>query len=102
MLERLSNAAEDDNEHERLFAHVVHLDPRDWNDYGLLDRWAEAYEGSSADCSCGCRFYRILHGSLGFDWGVCTNPASHRNGLLTFEHQGCPQFEDGEPSPAGP
>ena len=27
------------------------------------------------------------------DWGVCGNPASHRAGLLTFEHQGCPQFE---------
>ncbi len=27
------------------------------------------------------------------DWGVCGNPASHRAGLLTSEHQGCPQFE---------
>jgi hypothetical protein len=36
-----------------------------------------------------------------FDWGVCANPASPRLGLLTFEHQGCPQFEeeDSEHSP---
>ena len=25
--------------------------------------------------------------------GVCTNRASHRVGLLTFEHQGCQHFE---------
>lgn len=27
------------------------------------------------------------------DWGVCANAASPRVGLLTFEHQGCPQYE---------
>jgi hypothetical protein len=27
------------------------------------------------------------------DWGVCGNPQSARSGLLTFEHQGCPEFE---------
>jgi hypothetical protein len=27
------------------------------------------------------------------DWGVGGNPASHRAGLLTFEHQGCAEFE---------
>jgi len=26
------------------------------------------------------------------DWGVCANPKSPRAGLLTFEHQGCPEF----------
>jgi len=30
------------------------------------------------------------------DWGVCVNPASPRAGLLTFEHQGCEQFEHDE------
>lgn len=45
------------------------------------------------DCSCGCRFYAPLAGPTGGDWGVCTNPASHRCGLLTFEHQGCRWFE---------
>lgn len=78
--------------HWRLLAEVVGLDPRDWDGYGLLDRWAEHYEGSSGDCSSGCRFYVPLDGELGPDWGVCTNPASHRAGKLTFEHQGCPQF----------
>ncbi|MGH7577399.1 MAG: DUF3027 domain-containing protein, partial [Longimicrobiales bacterium] len=47
----------------------------------------------SEDCSSGCQFYLPLDGELGADWGVCTNPASHRAGKLTFEHQGCPQFE---------
>jgi len=79
--------------HWRLFAEVVELDPRDWDGYGLLDRWAEAHEGSSGDCSWGCRFYLPLEGELGSDWGVCGNPVSHRAGKLTFEHQGCPRFE---------
>ena len=43
----------------------------------------------------------ILAGPLGADWGVCMNQRSPRAGLLTFEHQGCPQFEDG-PSHFGP
>ncbi len=45
------------------------------------------------DCSCGCRWYKPLAGALGSDWGVCANRDSHRAGLLTFEHQGCMQFE---------
>lgn len=48
------------------------------------------------DCSCGCRWYVPLRGQLGGDWGVCSNPQSHRAGLLTFEHQGCWSFE-GDP-----
>jgi hypothetical protein len=31
--------------------------------------------------------------AMPLDWGVCVNPVSPRVGLLTFEHQGCPQFE---------
>jgi hypothetical protein len=34
-----------------------------------------------------------LAGQLGQDWGVCANLQSPRAGLLTFEHQGCPQYE---------
>lgn len=30
---------------------------------------------------------------LGADWGVYSNPKSPRAGLLTFEHQGCREFE---------
>jgi len=48
------------------------------------------------DCSCGCRHYLPLKGNLGFDWGVCANPKSPRCGLLTFEHQGCKEFEGEE------
>lgn len=39
------------------------------------------------------RWYYILGGQLGQDWGICANPESPRAGLLTFEHQGCPQYE---------
>jgi hypothetical protein len=34
-----------------------------------------------------------LIGPASLDWGVCGNPRSHRAGLLTFEHQGCGEFE---------
>jgi hypothetical protein len=83
----------DTSTHWRLFAEVLQLDPRDSDGYGLLDRWDGDYEGNSGDCSSGCVHYRPLAGTLGADWGVCTNPASHRAGKLTFEHQGCPAFE---------
>jgi len=45
------------------------------------------------DCSCGCKRFLKLPGKLGMDWGVCANANSPRVGLLTFEHQGCEQFE---------
>ena len=45
------------------------------------------------DCSGGCKWFHTLGGRASSDWGVCGNPASHRAGLLTFEHQGCPEFE---------
>ncbi len=80
-------------EHWRLFAEIVELDPRDWEPYGLLDRWGGDYDGSSGDCSSGCAHYRRLASELGADWGVCASPVSHRSGRLTFEHQGCPAFE---------
>ena len=96
-LDRMRSAlnADDDEaaEHWRLFAHIVQLDPRDWDDYGLLDRWGSAYGSDASDCSSGCAHYRPLAGVLGADWGVCTSPISHRSGKLTFEHQGCPAFD---------
>lgn len=64
---------------------AVHTDARDYRPYGVENR-----EG--ADCSCGCWYYHRLRGKRGADWGVCVNPLSHRNGLLTFEHQGCANF----------
>jgi hypothetical protein len=46
------------------------------------------------DCSFGCGYFIPLRGSLGMNWGVCSNPESHRNGLLTNEHQGCLKFNN--------
>lgn len=64
--------------------------PTDFTPYGDRDRdTAEP----CADCSCGCRHFVPFAGEPGNDWGVCANPKSPRAGLLTFEHQGCPQFE---------
>lgn len=63
----------------------------DYEPYGKTPR--ESDEVWHSDCSCGCRFYHPLEGKAGMDWGVCGNGKSHRCGLLTFEHQGCPHFE---------
>jgi hypothetical protein len=64
--------------------------PGDYSPYGEAER-------VSNDCSCGCIHYYLLGARdgqpLGLDWGACANPKSHRCGLLTFEHQGCPAFE---------
>ena len=53
-------------------------------------------ERDGYDCSGGCmKFYALQHRDgewLGYDWGVCANPKSHRCGLLTNEHQGCAHF----------
>jgi len=65
--------------------------PEDYEPYGTTAR--EDGELWHCDCSTGCKWFAPLHGRLGDDWGVCTNRASHRVGLLTFEHQGCLQFE---------
>ena len=76
--------------HDRLFELVTKL-PSDFEPYGQRVRggW------NSSDCSCGCRHYAELSGPLGHDRGVCMNRRSPRAGLLTFEHQGCPEFETG-------
>ena len=38
------------------------------------------------DCSCGCKYYHVLSGKAGQDWGICWNKKSPRAGKLTFEH----------------
>jgi hypothetical protein len=64
--------------------------PTDFEPYGERNRdIAEPGE----DCSCGCVHFVQLAGGLGNDWGICINPKSPRAGLLTFEHQGCPEFQ---------
>jgi hypothetical protein len=71
--------------HEQLWQIAIKL-PTDVEPWGLRE------PGAIGDCSCGCRWFQPLV-AYPFDWGVCTNPASPRVALLTFEHQGCPQFE---------
>jgi hypothetical protein len=65
--------------------------PSDFQPYGQRVRGGRDIN----DCSSGCRHYAVLAGPLGHDWGVCMNKRSPRAGLLTFEHQGCPEFERG-------
>lgn len=71
--------------HEQLLEIVKHL-PTDFEPYGERNR-------EEGDCSCGCKFFHKLEGMRGSDWGICFNPKSPRKGLLTFEHQGCPEHE---------
>jgi hypothetical protein len=68
---------------------VVRKLPSDFEPLGERSREHEW----GPDCSWGCRWYVRLEPALQRDWGVCRNPASPRCGLLTFEHQGCRQFE---------
>jgi hypothetical protein len=75
--------------HEKLWSLCRKL-PSDFAPYGERDRGTAE---SCADCSCGCRHFLPLEGELGKDWGICANSKSPRAGLLTFEHQGCPEFE---------
>jgi hypothetical protein len=71
--------------HEKLLK-IVRTLKTDYEPYGNVER-----DGS--DCSCACRHFVKLAGDVGEEWGVCVNPGSARAGLLTFEHQGCPEFE---------
>ena len=63
----------------------------------VCPNWADYMAGKmgvdtfGSDCSCGCKFFYELEGQG--DWGVCLNKQSPRAGLLTWEHQGCPQFK---------
>jgi hypothetical protein len=80
--------------HRHLLEIVQRL-PSDFEPYGCRSR----DDDWGPDCSCGCKYFLPLEGSLGMDWGVCANPASPRASLLTFEHQGCQSFEaDGHSS----
>jgi hypothetical protein len=75
-------------DHESLLALVACL-PSDFEPFGERSRDTDW----GPDCSRGCRWWLPLHGKLGSDWGVCSNPVSPRRSLLTFEHQGCREFE---------
>jgi len=69
--------------------------PTDFEPYGQRSRCPEGGE-IRLDCSCECKHFQPLQ-AMPRDWGVCANPKSPRCGLLTFEHQGCPEYEQGEP-----
>jgi hypothetical protein len=71
--------------HEHLHSLCQHMQT-DFEPYGNRPR-------TGPDCSCGCLHFLKLPGKLGLDWGVCIHLVSPRAGLLTFEHQGCEQFE---------
>jgi hypothetical protein len=72
--------------HELLHTLRVSL-PTDFEPFGKRSR----EEDWGPDCSCGCLHFRQLEAHS--DWGVCANAKSPRAGLLTFEHQGCREFE---------
>jgi hypothetical protein len=79
--------------HEQLWR-VCQRKPGDYEPYGKRKRLtATRLALILGDCSGGCKWYHTLSGPASLDWGVCGNPQSHRVGLLTFEHQGCPEFE---------
>ena len=74
--------------HDALHAILRKL-PSDFGPWGQRSRendWGP-------DCSCGCRWFTRLQANFNRDWGVCSNQGSPRCGLLTFEHQGCREFE---------
>ena len=41
----------------------------------------------------GCSHWLPLAGTLGADWGVCSNPVSRFDRRAMFEHDGCDEFE---------
>jgi len=63
--------------------------PTDYFEYGgQIERWKDKTK-DYPDCSLGCKHFVKSNSnkdSLGYNWGVCTNAKSPRNGLLTFEH----------------
>jgi hypothetical protein len=84
------NRTPEGREHQRLVK-LMPRRPKDYDPWGRVERWSDPGR-AYPDCSCDCKFARWLDGPLGSDWCVCTNPNSHRVGLLTFEHQGCEKF----------
>lgn len=78
--------------HNYLVDNIVIKKLEDYQPWGKVKRWENEDQGYP-DCSMGCKYYLKLQGNFGNDWGVCSNIKSHRCGLLTFEHQGCLEFE---------
>lgn len=75
--------------------HLLTIVPRHAADYpNFGEVGPDLQMDRRGDCSGNCKWYHPLQGKLGEDWGVCVNPRSHRCGLLTFEHQGCPHVQE--------
>jgi Protein of unknown function (DUF3027) len=70
--------------HRRWFAAVNRTN--DENDPQYDESWAWEQCGA-------CRFWMPLAGTLGLDWGACSNGASRFDGWVRFEHDGCEHFE---------
>ena len=72
------------------FANATH---QRWRERQLrsVDDPAYREEWYAAQCG-GCYFWIALSGILGSDYGACTNPASPRDGMVQFEHDGCDAF----------
>ena len=59
------------------------------------DEAAPGYRESWSWEQCGgCIHWLPLAGTLGTDWGACSNPASPFDRRAMFEHDGCEQFEE--------
>jgi hypothetical protein len=60
----------------------------------LVERWPTWFN-TAGDIKHTLMPRGFTHDDGWFDilWRVCGNAQSHRAGLLTFEHQGCPEFE---------
>jgi len=82
-----------DKLHELFWSIVTKL-PSDFEPYGQRSRTKPSERSSDcvSDCSGDCKHFQVLQ-AMPYDWGVCTNPKSPRCGLLTFEHQGCYEYE---------
>ncbi len=76
--------------HEQLFDIAKRM-PTDFEPWGQRSLLSDA--PTQPDCSAHCRFFSLLEGGAGLDWGVCVNPLSLRAGLLTYQEFGCLEFE---------
>ena len=75
-------------DHETLLRLVIRRHT-DFVPYGSRQR-------TGADCSQDCKWFIRLSWPFNLNWGICVNNDSPRCGLLTFEHQGCPEFQEEE------
>jgi len=83
----IENKKEENIEKSKDLFKILITKPSDYTSYGgEIKRWEDENQ-NYPDCSCGCKHFIPLEGSLGMDWGVCSNKNSERNGLLTWEHQ---------------